>query len=97
MLTIPAGAQSVHHVLVVKVLQRDRVVADLHKMGIGAGVHYPTPVHLQPAWSHLGLGPGELPHAETLAESVLSLPLWSQMSSAQVERCVTALAEAVAR
>ena len=97
MLTAPAGARSVHHLMGVKVLQRDRVLADLHGMGIGAGVHYPTPVHLQPAWSRLGLGPVELPHAEALAGSVLSLPLYSQMSTAQVERCVTALAAAVAQ
>jgi len=97
MLTIPTGARSVHHLMVVKVLQRDRVLADLHDMGIGAGVHYPTPVHRQPAWSRLGLDAGDLPHAEALAGSVLSLPLWSQMSSAQVERCVSALAETVAR
>lgn len=97
MVTTPPDARSVHHLMVVKVLQRDRVLADLHRMGIGAGVHYPTPVHLQPACSGLGLGPGDLPHAEALAGSVLSLPLWSQMSSAQVERCVTALASSVAR
>lgn len=97
MLTTPAVARSVHHLMVVKVLQRDRVLADLHDMGIGAAVHYPTPIHLQPAWSRLGLGPADLPHAEGLAGSVLSLPLYSQMSPAQVERCVTALAEAVAR
>ena len=97
MLTTPAAARSVHHLMVVKVLQRDRVLVDLQAMGIGAAVHYPTPVHLQPAWSRLGLGPVDLPHAEALAGSVLSLPLYSQMSSAQVERCVTALAEAVAQ
>jgi dTDP-4-amino-4,6-dideoxygalactose transaminase len=97
MLTTPPGARSVYHLMVVKVLQRDRVLADLQGMGVGAGVHYPTPVHRQPAWSRLGLGPVDLPHAEALAGSVLSLPLYSQMSSAQVERCVTALAEAVAK
>lgn len=96
MLTTPAGARSVHHLMVVKVLQRDRVLVDLQGMGISAGVHYPTPVHLQPAWSRLGLGPADLPHAEALAGSVLSLPFYSHMSSVQVERCVTALAEAVA-
>ncbi len=95
-LATPAGARSVHHLMVVKVLQRDRVLANLHNMGIGAGVHYPTPVHMQPAWRDLGIGVGDLPRAEALAGSVLSLPLWSQMTDGQVERCVTALAEAVA-
>ena len=91
----PTGARSVHHLMAVRVPDRDRVLGHLHDLGVGAGVHYPTPLHLQPAWRHLGTGPGELPNAEALARSVLSLPLYSQMSSAQVERCVAALAEAV--
>jgi dTDP-3-amino-3,4,6-trideoxy-alpha-D-glucose transaminase len=88
-------ARSVHHLMAVKVPDRDRVLVDLHGVGVGAGVHYPTPIHLQPAWRHLGNGPGELRNAEALARSVLSLPLYSQMSVEQVERCVAALAEAV--
>ena len=98
MLTPPVGGESVHHLMVVTVPDRDRVLADLHAMGIGAGVHYPTPIHLQPAWRPFGLGPGrgELPHAETLAASVLSLPLYPEMTPDQVERCVTALAKAAA-
>jgi dTDP-4-amino-4,6-dideoxygalactose transaminase len=83
--------------MVVRTPDRDRVLAELHAKGIGAGVHYPTPIHLQPAWTHLGMRPCSVPHAEALAKSVLSLPLYSQMSSEQVERCVTALAEAVLR
>ena len=89
------GARSVHHLMVVAVPERDRVLADLHDGGIGAAVHYPTPVHLQPAWRHLGLTPAALPRAEALAGSVLSLPLYTSMTSGQVERCVEALAEAV--
>ncbi|MDQ3895751.1 MAG: DegT/DnrJ/EryC1/StrS family aminotransferase [Actinomycetota bacterium] len=95
--TVPSGARSVHHLMVVKVPDRDRVLKELHAAGIGAGVHYPTPVHLQPAWPQTASGPGALPHAEALADSVLSLPLYSQMTPNQVERCVSALAEAVAR
>ena len=91
----PVGARSVHHLMVVKVPERDRVLKELHGAGIGAAVHYPTPVHLQPAWQALGTGPGNAPNAEALAQSVLSLPLYSQMSESRVERCVVALAEAV--
>ena len=95
MLATLALARSAHHLMVVKVPDRDRVLAELHAEGIGAGVHYPTPVHHQPAWRALGLAPCELPHAEELARSVLSLPLYGQMSSEQVERCVDALTKAV--
>jgi dTDP-4-amino-4,6-dideoxygalactose transaminase len=97
MVTTGEGTRSVHHLMVVKVPERDRVLAQLHGSGIGAAVHYPTPIHLQPAWEHLGMGPCELPHAEYLARRVLSLPFYGQMSPEQVERCVTALAQAVSR
>ena len=91
------GSRSVHHLMVVTVPERDRVLADLHSAGVGAGVHYPTPVHLQPAWRPFGPGPGpgDLPAAEELAQSVLSLPLFPEMTPGDVERCVDALAEAV--
>jgi len=94
----PAGGRSVHHLMVVTVPDRDRVLADLHANGIGAGVHYPTPIHLQPAWRAFGPAPapGDLPNAEALAASVLSLPLYPEMTPDQVERCVEALAKAVA-
>lgn len=95
--TTPPSARSVHHLMAVKVPDRDRVLAELHAMGVGAGIHYPTPIHLQPAWRHLGAAAGDLPHAEALARSVVSLPLSSRMPHAQVERCVGALAEAVGR
>jgi dTDP-4-amino-4,6-dideoxygalactose transaminase len=93
----PPGGASVHHLMVVTVPERDRVLADLHARGVGAGVHYPTPIHLQPAWQPFGPspGPGDLPHAEALARSVLSLPLYPEMTFEQVDRCVDALAEAV--
>ncbi len=95
---VPARpARSVHHLMVVKVPDRDRVLAELRDSGIGAAVHYPTPVHRQPAWARLGLPPADLPRAEALASSVLSLPLWSQMSPGEVEQCVTALDKAVNR
>lgn len=94
---VPSSARSVHHLMVVKVPDRDRVLKELHAAGIGAAVHYPTPVHLQPAWPRSQAGTRELPHAEALAQSVLSLPLYSQMTPNQVERCVAALAEAVGR
>lgn len=96
--TAPAGGRSVHHLMVVTVPERDRVLADLHADGVGAGVHYPTPIHLQPAWQPFGPqpAPGDLPHAEALAASVLSLPLYPEMTAQQVERCVEALAKAVA-
>ncbi|MDP8970197.1 MAG: DegT/DnrJ/EryC1/StrS family aminotransferase [Actinomycetota bacterium] len=89
-----AGARHAHHLLVVRVPRRDVVLASLRAAGVGASVHYRTPIHLQPAGRHLG-DRGQFPAAEALADSVLSLPLYPGMSEALVDRCVDALASAV--
>jgi dTDP-4-amino-4,6-dideoxygalactose transaminase len=86
------GARQVFHLFVVELDERDRVRAELHDRGIGAGVHYPTPVHLQPAWAQLGRGPGDLPVSERLAARSLSLPIFPGMTPAQVDRVADVLA-----
>lgn len=83
-----------HHLLVVRVPRRDAVLARIHAAGIGASVHYRTPIHLQPACSHLGAR-GAFPHAEALADSILSLPLYPGMGDELVDRCADALATAI--
>ena len=72
----PAAADElqVYHLFVVEVAERDKVLRALRDAGIGAGVHYPTPIHLQPAWRELGYAPGDFPVAEYLAGHCLSLP-----------------------
>ncbi|MGI9121229.1 MAG: DegT/DnrJ/EryC1/StrS family aminotransferase [Acidimicrobiales bacterium] len=88
----PAG--HAHHLLVVQVPRRDAVLRALHGAGIGASVHYRTPIHLQPAWKSMGK-PGQFPEAERLARSVLSLPLYPSISSDQIDRCVQSLRQAM--
>ena len=78
------ASDSVYHLFVVRVAQRDRLLQQLHAAGIGAGVHYPIPVHLQPALRHLGHRPGSFPHAEQAANDVLSLPLFPEISDEQL-------------
>ena len=75
-LPTPAAADElqVYHLFVVEVADRDKVLRALRDAGIGAGVHYPTPIHLQPAWRELGYAPGDFPVAEYLAGHCLSLP-----------------------
>jgi dTDP-3-amino-3,4,6-trideoxy-alpha-D-glucose transaminase len=80
---------------VVEVERRDAVRARLAERGIATGVHYPTPVHLQPAYAHLGHGPGTLPEAERSAARVLSLPMYPELADADVDRVAAALLEAV--
>ena len=92
--TLP-GNEHVWHLYVVRVPDRDRVLERLHRAGIFAGIHYPVPVHLQPAFSWLGYGPGDFPVAEAAAGRVLSLPIHPQITPAQQERVVEVLLTAV--
>ena len=66
------------------------------RRGVQTAVHYPIPVHLQPAYARLGHRPGSFPHAERACERVLSLPLFPEMTTEQVEYAALTLAEVVA-
>jgi dTDP-4-amino-4,6-dideoxygalactose transaminase len=90
----PPDATSVYHLFVVEVAERDRVRAALADEGIAAGVHYPTPVHRQPAWAHLA-PPDGLPVSERLASEVLSLPIFPGIEEAEIDRVCAALRRAV--
>src|SRR5439155_22511438 len=81
----PGDAESVYHLFVIRVPERDRVLRELKLRGIGAGVHYPIPLHLQEACAYLGYRPGSFPHAEVVANEVLSLPLYPELSRSQQE------------
>ncbi len=76
--------------------RRDELRAALDQRGIGTGVHYPTPVHLQPAYAHLGVAKGALPVSERLASTEVSLPMFAEMTDAQVTETVKAFHEACA-
>lgn len=88
-------ATPVFHLYVVQIDDRDRVRETLNAAGIGAGVHYPVPVHEQPAFRHLGHGPEAFPATSRVAKRVLSLPIYPEITRAQVERVAAALIDAV--
>ncbi len=67
----------------------------LQDEGIGAGIHYPVPVHLQPAFQHLGHGPGSFPVAEKAAQEIMSLPLFPGITRGQQQRVVDVLHKAL--
>jgi dTDP-4-amino-4,6-dideoxygalactose transaminase len=90
------GERQVYHLFVVEVPERARVLAALRDQGIGAGVHYPTPIHLQPAWRSLGYARGDFPVAEHLAEHCLSLPIFPGITEAEQVRVADALTRALA-
>jgi len=89
------GNEHVWHLYVVRVPDRDRVLKELHAAGIGAGIHYPVPIHLTAAFAGLGYAEGAFPVAERLAHELLSLPLFPEIMPSQQERVVSVLMAAV--
>jgi dTDP-4-amino-4,6-dideoxygalactose transaminase len=85
------GSRHVYHLYVVRLARRDRWRARLTELGIQSGVHYPVPVHLQPAYRDLGYRAGDFPVAESAATEVLSLPMFPEMTEQQVEEVAGAL------
>ena len=85
----------VWHLYVVQVNNRDAVVEYLNANGVGASIHYPVPVHLQPAFSSLGHQVGDFPVAEAATSRILSLPIHPGMTKDQAERVCAVLAEAI--
>ena len=88
----PAGEAHVFHQYVVRARDRDRLRAHLGAAGIGTMIYYATPLHLQPALASLGLAPGMFPVAERAAREVLALPIYPEISRAQVRTVVEAIA-----
>jgi dTDP-3-amino-3,4,6-trideoxy-alpha-D-glucose transaminase len=92
----PPDGRSVYHLFVIELADRDAIREALRREGIAAGVHYPTPVHLQPAWRGLGRGEGDLPVTERLARRVLSLPTFPGIQEREIARVCDALRRALA-
>ena len=89
------GNEHVWHLYTIRVPRRDDILRCLHDEGIGAGIHYPVPVHLQPAFRHLGYGSGDFPVAEAAARQLLSLPLYPQITREQQVRVANAVRRAL--
>jgi dTDP-3-amino-3,4,6-trideoxy-alpha-D-glucose transaminase len=85
----------VYHLFVVQTDERDLLRAHLTARGVASAVHYPVPVHRTDAYAHLGLHPGSLPVAESLANRVCSLPIFPGIEDWQLEAIGAAAAEAV--
>jgi len=87
------GSEPVWHLYVVRSAHRDALAAHLARRGIGTGLHYPDPVHLTPAYRHLGHGRGAFPIAERYASHCLSLPIYPGIRDDQLDEVTAAVAE----
>ncbi|MCA9961474.1 MAG: DegT/DnrJ/EryC1/StrS family aminotransferase, partial [Anaerolineales bacterium] len=93
-LTLPAErpfARHVYHLYVIQTEQRDALRTHLQAQGIGTAIHYPQPVHHQPAYDHLGYGANSLPITENCAARILSLPMYPTMPEAHVAQVANAI------
>jgi dTDP-4-amino-4,6-dideoxygalactose transaminase len=88
-------AESVYHLFVTYVENRDAVRDALEKQGVGTAIHYPVPIHLQKAAASLGYGPGSFPLTEMACNTVFSMPLFPEMTNEQAEYAARSLAEIV--
>ena len=89
------GVRSVYHLYVVRTADRDALAAHLNSQGIGTGLHYPLPVHLQQCYRSWGYSQGALPVTERVATEILSLPMYPELTVAAQQRVVSALGDAM--
>ena len=90
------GVRHVYHVYVILLSDRDQWRTRLADAGVQTGVHYPIPVHLQPAYRDLGYAEGDFPVSEDAARQVLSLPIYPELTAAQIGEVVSLLRAEVA-
>ena len=93
----PEGMESCYHLFVIRSLRRDVIRTALLNAQIECGIHYPLPLHLQPACRHLGYQPGDFPAAEAMADSVLSLPMHPHLKAAEIRQVSRTIELAMAR
>jgi dTDP-4-amino-4,6-dideoxygalactose transaminase len=92
---VRSRATHVFYVYVVQVEERDRFREKLEQEGIATGIHYPTPIHLQPACSHYGYVRGMLPVTEAVTERIVSLPMYPELTAAQLRTVVHAVKKSI--
>ena len=83
--------EHIFHQYTLRVERRDALQAHLKAQGIGSAVYYPIPLHLQPCFAHLGYQRGQLPVAEQASLDVLSLPVYPELTHAQLDHVIGAI------
>ena len=82
----PSWSHAVYHLYVIRTNERDGMIDHLKEAGIGTGIHYPIPLHLQKAYASLNYGPGDFPVAESASAEIVSLPMFPQLTADQQAR-----------
>jgi len=85
---ISSFAEAVRHVYAIRVQNRDQLAEYLKEKGVATGVHYPVPLHLQKAFAYLGYKRGDFPTAEKMADEILSLPIFPELTKADIKKIV---------
>lgn len=88
---VASFAEAIWHLYVVRLPDRDRLSAYLKERGISTGIHYPIPIHLQPAYQELGYQRGDFPRSEAYAEQMLSLPMYAELTPEMIGQVVGAI------
>jgi len=92
---VSSNVEHVYHLYVIQVSNRDRVQAALKAAGIETGIHYPIPLHEQPAYAHLRYKPRDFPVTHALAPRLLSLPMYPELTDEQIHYVADTLKQAV--
>lgn len=87
------SSEHVFHLYVVRADRRDDLQRHLSEKGISSGIHYPTPIHLQPVFAHLGYSEGDFPVAEKASKEILSLPMYPELEESQIKYVCDAIKE----
>lgn len=89
------NSEHVYHIYGARLPKRDAVIAGLKARGIDARIHYPIPVHLQPAYKRLGHKPGDFPATDKAVADVISLPMYAELTDAQIDEVASSVKDAL--
>jgi len=88
-----SSSKSVYHLYVVRTQFRDELQKDLNEAGIGTGIHYPIPIHLQAAYASMGWKQGDFPESEEAADQILSLPMFPGLTADQQKQVTETISQ----